>query len=194
MVRVVYILFMVYIGSVSAAMAQARHWTHPDYLQLQYAGSVGYISGGLGYDIFKERGRMSVHFGHVPASKGGSLNIFSGKLMYVPAVYPVSERIAINPFDFGVMISYHLGSDFRSRWPDHRYPENYYWWQTSFRFHLNAQPSVTVRIRDHTTFKTLTGYLDINSNELYLVSFFQNLRSIPAYKILKLGVGVRLHY
>lgn len=120
-----------------ASFAQERHWTYPDFITAQYAGSIGYLSGGIGYDILKNRARVTVHYGHVPKWKGGPLNIFATKFLYVPAVYQVTDRAAISPFDFGLMVSYHLGSNFRSRWPTHRYPERYYWWQTSFRFHLN---------------------------------------------------------
>ena len=109
-------------------------------------------------------------------------------------MYPVTERAVITPFDLGLMISYHLGSDFRSRWPSHRYPDSYYWWQTSFRFHLSYQPSITILLRDHTVFKTVTAFLDVNANELYLVSMFQNLKTIRPYDAFKLGAGVRLHY
>ena len=174
--------------------SQERHWSHPDFAELQYAGSIGYVSGGLGYDILRNNARISAHFGHVPKWKGGTINIFATKFFYVPSVHQVSERVLETPFDFGLMISYHLGSDFRSRWPSHRYPERYYWWQTSFRFHLSYQPSVTIAIRDHTVFKTVTAFLDANANELYLVSMFQNLKTIRPYDAFRLGAGIRLHY
>jgi hypothetical protein len=178
----------------NAAISQESHWTHPDFVEAQYAGSIGYISGGAGYDILRNRARVSLHFGHVPKWKGGTMNIFATKFLYVPAVYQISEKAVIHPFDFGMMVSYHLGSDFRSRWPSHRYPESYYWWQTSFRFHFNFQPSVSILIRDHTVFKTLTAFLDINANELYLISMFQNTKTIRPYDAFKLGAGIRLHY
>ena len=186
-------IFLLLFGT-GLTQAQERHWSHPDFLQLQYAGSIGYLSGGVGYDIFRNHARASLHFGHVPKGKGGALNIFSTRLMFVPGSYSAGKRVIISPYDIGLMISYHLGSDFRSRWPDHRYPENYYWWQTSFRFHLNYQPSVTVHIRNHTVFKSVTAYLDVNTNELYLVSLFQNLETLRPGDILKLGFGIRAHY
>lgn len=176
------------------SFTQERHWTHPDFITAQYAGSIGYLSGGVGYDIFKNRVRLSAHYGHVPKWKGGPLNIVATKFIYDPAVYQLTDRAAIRPFDFGLMVSYHMGSNFLSRWPTHRYPESYYWWQTSFRFHLNYQPSITILLREHTVFKTVTAFLDINANELYLVSMFQNLKTIRPHDAFKLGAGIRLHY
>ncbi len=187
---------LIWVSLVAAipVLAQERHWSHPDFLQLQYAGSIGYLSGGVGYDVFRYRARASLHFGYVPGDKGGPLNIFSTRLVFAPAVYSVGKRITVNPFDIGFMISYHLGSNFRTRWPSHRYPENYYWWQTSFRVHLNYQPSLTIRLRDHTIIKSVSAYLDVNANELYLVSLFQNLESLRPGDVVKLGIGIRANY
>ena len=176
------------------AFAQERHWSSPDHVILQYAGSIGYVSGGVGHNVFKGKARASLHFGHVPKAVGGPLNIFSTKLLFVPRRYQVSERVVVNPFDAGLMISYHLGETFQSKWPEHQYPENYYWWRTSFRFHLNLESSVTMKMKDNTTFKAATGYLELNSNELYLVSLFQNRRSLMLWDVLMVGAGVRLHF
>jgi hypothetical protein len=192
--RTVLIILFVFVN-LTIGRSQERHWSTPDYLVLQYAGSIGYLSGGVGYNVFKDRARASLHFGHVPKTVGGPLNIFATKLMVVPRrPYRLSDRSTLSPFDFGLMVSYHLGEDFRSTWPEHRYPERYYWWQTSFRLHLNYQPSVTIKIRDHTTFKAVSGYLELNTNELYLISLFQNLHALRVWDVMKLGAGMRLHF
>jgi len=175
-------------------LSQGRKGMNPDFLQSQYAGSIGFLSVGVGYDIFKERARVSISYGYVPKVYGGPLNVLATKLMFVPAVYRLSEKIVVNPFDFGLMVSYHMGSDFRTRWPSHRYPENYYWWQTSFRFHLNYQASLTYELSRKNIFKSWTAYLDLNSNELYLISYGQNHHSLKLGDIIKVGVGLRLHY
>jgi hypothetical protein len=178
----------------SNGFAQERHWTSPDELILQYAGSIGQFSGGVGYDIFKGRGQTSFHYGHVPKRVGGTLNVFAAKLVYIPRVWKVSERTTIRPLDLGFMISYHLGEDFTTDWPSTRYPKNYYWWQTSFRLHLLAQPSITIKIREHTVFRYITGYLEINTNDLYLVSYFQNTKGLSPEDIFVLGIGTRFHF
>jgi hypothetical protein len=173
--------------------AQDRALFSPDHLILQYAGSIGEVSGGVGYNVFKGKARASLHFGHVPKAEGGPLTILSTKLIFIPRSYRISERAIINPFDAGLMVSYHFGEAFQSTWPSH-YPENYYWWKTTFRFHLNIESSITVKIRDHTTFKAITGYIEFNSNELYLVSFFQNMESLRLADVVMLGAGAKFHF
>lgn len=183
-----------FLLSTITSFSQERHWSNPDHLIVQYAGSIGYFSGGVGYNVFKGKARASLHYGHVPKAVGGPLNIFATKLLFVPRRYQVSERVVINPFDAGLMISYHLGETFMSRWPEHQYPENYYWWMTSFRFHLNLESSVTLKVREHTAFKAITGYVELNANELYLVSLFQNRRSLSVFDVVMLGAGARFHF
>jgi hypothetical protein len=180
--------------TAALAAQDQRHWSSPDHLILQYAGSIGYVGGGAGYDVFRKKARASFHFGHVPKARGGPLNIFATKLLFIPRSYEVSRRVSFNPFDAGLMISYHLGSDFRSKWPEHQYPRNYYWWQTSFRFHLNLESSVTFKVRDYTTFKAVTAYIECNTNELYLISVFQNRHALSIGDVIKLGAGARFHF
>jgi hypothetical protein len=189
-----FVIILLIVISVIDLNAQERHWSSPDYLVLQSAGSIGYVSGGVGYDVFRKKARASFLFGHVPKSVGGPLNVLAGKLMFVPRRYHISDRVFVNPFDAGLMISYHVGSDFRSTWPSHQYPENYYWWKTSLRFHLNLESSVTFVIRDYTIFKTVTPYVEFNSNELYLVSFFQNRNALRVTDIIMIGAGARFHF
>ncbi len=188
------LIFLLVLFPVAIVSAQHKHWTTPDQLVVQYAGSIGYVSGGVAYKIFKDRARTSFHYGYVPRAVGGPLNIFAGKFFFIPNTYKLSRNAVLNPFDVGLMVSYHLGKTFRSRWPDQQYPRNYYWWQTSFRFHLNLQSSVTWKLRDHTKFKYITGYIELNSNELYLISYFQNMHGLSPKDVIMLGVGTRLQF
>jgi hypothetical protein len=72
-------------------MSQNRNGAAPDFVTGQYAGSIGYFSIGTGYDIFKHNARVSAHFGTVPKSQGGLLNIVTGKIFFVPKTFRVSE-------------------------------------------------------------------------------------------------------
>ena len=118
----------------------------------------------------------------------------SGRFLFVPKTYRLSDRVTLSPFNAGLMISYHMGSEFRTTWPQHRYPERYYWWQTAFRLHVNLQPAVTIHLSDDTIFKSLSAYVDLNTNELYAVSFGKNPHAISFWDIWMLGAGVRLNY
>ena len=175
-------------SSVSAQQAGLR----PDFANIQYAGSIGFISGGIGYDVFK-RHQLSLHYGHVPERLGGVLHIIAAKLMFNIWSHRVSEHVTITPFDAGVMVSYHFGSQFRSRWPSHRYPDSYYWRKSSLRAHLAAESSVTFDF-DEKGIRSITAFVGLNTNELYLISFLKNTRSLALTDIVKVGYGVRVRF
>ncbi|RZJ63061.1 MAG: hypothetical protein EOO47_28980, partial [Flavobacterium sp.] len=56
----------------------------PDEINLQYAGSIGFVSAGAGYHFFKEKTTLSFHIGYVPESLGGELTIVAIKFEYKP--------------------------------------------------------------------------------------------------------------
>jgi hypothetical protein len=166
----------------------------PDFVTLQYAGSIGYVSAGTGYDIFKGKSRISGHYGVVPTSKGGPLNILTAKIFFKPKVFRVKNHITINPLDIGLMVSYHFGRNFESRWPDELTPKGYYWWPTALRAHLATETSVTYRFQEKQWLHALTGYIEFNTNELYLVSYIQNTGALQLSDIIKVGGGLRITF
>lgn len=164
----------------------------PDFATAQYAGSIGFASIGVGYDV-KARSRISLHYGYVPASLGGTLNIVAGKYAFVPMQLERSARLTIQPVAIGAMLTYHFGENFYSKWPSHRYPEGYYWWKSSLRFHVLAESSFTYTL-SNSFFKTVSGYLEFNTNDLYAVSYALNTSGIHFFDIIKLGAGIRVRF
>lgn len=61
------------------------------------------------------------------------------------------------------------------------------------RFHLNTQTSFTYRLKSDRV-QSVTGFVDLNVNELYLVSYVKNARSLSITDIVKVGYGVRLNF
>jgi hypothetical protein len=191
MKRLIFILTLVLLASATRAQKKG---IAPDFAVVQYAGSIGYISAGLGYDLFQNRGRASVHFGSVPRSEGGPLNIMALKVIGEPWTIAVTERTTINPLDVGLMVSYHMGDDFKTNVPDLLAKRNYYWWHTNLRVHLITETSVTVKMDRGRFFRKITGYIELNSNDLYMVSYASNASTLKLYELVKAGVGVRLNF
>jgi hypothetical protein len=175
-------------------VAGQRSAAAPDFFVVQYAGSIGYFSAGAGYDIFQNRGRASLHFGTVPKGEGGPLNIFCAKVFIEPWTVGLSEHMTLNPLDVGLMVSYHMGDDFKLSVPDYFASRNYYWWHTAMRLHLATESSLTIKMDPHRFFKKFTAYAELNSNDLYLVSFVSNAETLKFEELIKLGIGVRLSF
>lgn len=189
-ISILFFLFGIYIPST----AQRSDALKPDFIVLQHAGSIGFISTGIGYSVFKEKGRASLHYGFVPKPLGGPLNILSAKVFFEPLSLPVWHRVTMNPIDFGIMGSYHYGSGYESRWPSDQYPEGYYWWNPAIRVHVGMESSVTIRFKKDHPLRSASAYIEFNTNELYLVSYLQNTRTIRFMDIVKIGTGARLYF
>ncbi len=180
-------------GMAGEVKAQGLRVLLPDYVNIQHAGSVGWLSVGIDYDIFKGKGRLGARYGTVPKNLGGPLRLASTSIFYEPLVVKLSPRLTINPVDVGLKMSYHFGDRFYTELPS-RYPEGYYWWKSALRFHLATQTSLTWNLYEKSKIKSVTGYVELNTNELYLVSYLQNVRSLRPSEIIKAGLGVRLKF
>jgi hypothetical protein len=187
-----YILLVIVVLLSVEGFGQVKK-VKPDFAVLQYGGSIGFVNVGVGYDIFKDNARLSLHYGYVPKSKGGQLDLVAGKLLFHTNTFKISKKIQIEPLASGIMLSYYFGDRFTSRWPDSRYPDGYYWWSTSFRAHVNIQTSMNFVI-DRKRLKSITCYVDLNTNDLYLISYVQNRHSLKLMEIIKAGYGIRVNF
>lgn len=162
----------------------------PHFYAMQYGGSIGYLSVGAGYNLGSKT-RLSVHYGFVPEDVGGPLHVVAAKFMYSPWLIEIDPKVKLNLLDVGLLFSYHFGHQFASSWPSYRYPDGYYWWKTSLRYHLAIENSI--RIYTKGAIQSVSLYVEANTNDLYLVSYVQNTDALNLIDIFKLGVGVRLH-
>lgn len=173
-------------------------WWLPTSGLLQHAGSIGYISGGVGYNLNK-RGRTTLDllYGHVPKSKGGPLNIFTAKIAWRPFSVKLWDWGILHPLNPGFFVSYHGGRHFDSKWDDNNYPKGYYWWSTAIRPHISISHEVILfpkMIKKSIPLEKIGLYVEYNANELYLISHFQNKEVSTIQKTFKMGLGIRTYF
>jgi hypothetical protein len=172
--------------------SQSKGKLIPDELTLQHAGSIGYFSVGAGYNIFKSNGNFRIFYGYIPEEKGGEYNIISAKLNFITSRLKISDKIELQPSNVGMFVAYHASGDLSSTWPSNRYPEGYYWWRPSTRFHLSVEQRVYHQFIDK-KIKGISYFTEFNVNELYIVSLWQNVRSLDLHEVIKLGFGLTIH-
>ncbi|MGN7889928.1 hypothetical protein ACN9ML_01275 [Dyadobacter endophyticus] len=165
----------------------------PDHLGVQYAGSIGWVSVGTGYDLFRSRIRTGLHYGYLPKDFGGELHILSASVYCQPLKIKVAKAFTIHPLDIGIKSAYHFGDQFYLNWPE-RFPRGYYWWKSALRLHLATESSVTRELKNAGSIKAVTGYIELNTNDLYLVSYVLNPTVLAITDIIKIGCGIRIHF
>lgn len=177
---------------------KAQKFLIPETAMVQRAGSIGYNSFGAGYNLFrKNTGSLDLTWGYVPKSKGGRQDIFAAKFAYRPFNIKIKDLVVINPINPGVFVSYHPGGKFHTTFNKKQYPKGYYWWSSAFRIHVSLSTEIKINMpqsMSSTGIEQVSIYTELNTNELYAVSWFKNRNYLPFQDILKLGIGVKAYF
>lgn len=186
------------MSRTSAVMAQFPQGLIPKSALSQYAGSIGFFSAGVGYELFKnERGSLDFMYGFVPKNRGGRLHIATVKFAYRPFEVRLNDWAKLYPVNPGAFLSYHFGPRFDFQWDKDTYEKGYYWWSTALRPHISLGTEVKIdtrKVAPALKIKSLSVYSEFNTNELYLVSYYQNAGTLSVTDIFKLGFGLRVAF
>ncbi len=199
-----YILIVIIGLSVNSLFAQETNnvkvqdssaWNKflPDYVKLQYAGGIGFLSAGVGYTFFKQHLDVSLFYGYVPkwftVDDLHSISLqFTVKLFRIR----VSENVEILPLNIGWYVHHTFGSEFWVKLPDN-YPDGYYWWSPGRNAGIFLEGEIKTKLlANKTPASGLAFYVRAGSRGLYLASKVGN-KSIPLTDIIELGFGVTLY-
>jgi hypothetical protein len=193
----IYTLSCIFVFNVNKIHAQFPKFLVPKDIVIQHAGSIGFMSAGIGYPVFKnKRGSLDFNYGYVPEKRGGTLHILSGKFAYRPWKFKIKEGINFYPVNPGVFVTYHFGKQFDFYWDKDTYEEGYYWWSTALRPHISISTELeldALKIFKTSKIKGIRLYSEVNTNELYLASYYKNAGTVSLADIFKLGIGLRIH-
>lgn len=170
-------------------------WYVPDFVTAQYAGSIGVVSAGVGYEILKHKANADLLFGYVPSSLAGErpLRTVTLKFTAEPTKIRLSKRTDIHPLTIGTYFSYTFGREFSSDLPSW-YPTGYYWWSEAVRVNLFIGGNVRMASNRIKSGSRITAYYEIGTNEIKLVSYAQNKSALNIWSILHAGIGVKYHF
>ncbi|MDQ3047368.1 MAG: hypothetical protein M3R27_07450 [Bacteroidota bacterium] len=162
----------------------------PTYLTGQYAGSMGFASIGVGSSVTTKT-TLSLHYGYVPSEFGGKLHINTLKYSYQP-FFLKHRNVQWKPLNPTFFITYHWGNKYYVFWPKDMYPKDYYWWTSAFRFHPALSSELTLMKKNEQPLASL--FLEANTNDLYIFSYYKNQEYLSLADIIKLGAGIKIHF
>ena len=166
----------------------------PSHTVIQYAGSVGLISTGLGWDYGKKnQWETTVMLGFLPKYNSDNRKItFTLKQNYTPWSLPLKkEQLTVEPLTCGLFLNTIFSEEFWVEEPD-RYPKGYYGFSTRIRTHLFIGQRITHHFKGKDKrHKSITGYYELNTCDLYIVSMFTNPHYLGLKDILHLGAGIK---
>lgn len=187
-------IFLLLISGRLSAQEKFLKSITPDNIGMQYAGSIGYMSLGVGYNLFKEKTNLSFHYGYVPEIKGGELHIAAVKFEYKPFAIKISDKLIFHPLNPVIFASYTFGKNFGFKFDRDIYAKGYYFWSPALREHLGLSSEIKILGDKSSKIKSISLYAEANTNDLYMVSWFENRTTTPLHYIFQMGFGVRMNF
>lgn len=166
----------------------------PTHFKWQYAGGMGFMSFGFGWDYGKKsRWETDLFFGFLPKSKSDRFYLTSTlKQNYIPWNISIKDRFSVDPFYCGLYINTIFGKQFWVKQPD-RFPKKYYTFATKIHTYLFVGQRFTINtnLRTKSHMKGITFYYELSSCDLYLFSYFGN-KYLSLKDVLGLSFGIKL--
>lgn len=165
----------------------------PKYQNLQFAGSIGLLSAGVGWDYGRQRQwETEIMFGFIPEFSSDKTKLtFTLKQNYSPWEVSLGKNWILEPLETGLFMNTVLASDFWVKEPE-KYPNNYYKFSTRVRFHVFLGQRIALDLGNNFPFRRITAYYELSTCDLYLISKFSN-KYIKTWDILSLSFGLKFH-
>jgi len=142
-----------------------KSWYVPDYAKLQFAGNIGFLSFGIGYELFNNRLQSDILYGYVPYSIGGAtIHTISQKNTFVLYEYERSRYI-ISP-TAGFSTNFETGNNSFLILPD-KYPKGYYV-SNAIHFTLFIGGKIHKTLAQQSKIKGLDFYVELGTVDNYL--------------------------
>ncbi|RHJ78853.1 hypothetical protein [Parabacteroides sp. AM08-6] len=164
----------------------------PRYAKIQFAGSMGMLSIGPGWNYGNNHWETDMLLGLVPRNADRhAMATFTLKQNYIPWNIPIGEHFSFEPLSCGLYFNTLFDRDFWVREPS-RYPDGYYGFSTRIRSHVFMGERFTINLPHNRSWhKSITFFYELSTCDLYLISAFGNSYLKPK-DYLSLSFGIKL--
>lgn len=176
-----------------------KHWNAiiPTQTVVQYAGNMGLVSAGAGWDYGRHK-QWETHllFGVLPKYDSHRAKLtMTLKENYIPWRISLPKNLQIAPLTCGLYFNTIFDSEFWGKEPG-RYPENYYpFLKTKLRANIFAGQGITANIphSQRKFLKSLTAFYEVSTCDLYIRAMFQD-KNLKLHDIVGLSIGVKMQW
>lgn len=174
-----------------------EYWAEliPTQFIMQYAGNMGFMSIGIGWDYGKHKQwETNLMFGYLPkiSSHRGKLTM-TLKENYLPWSMYLKQGWMLEPLSCGLYINTVFGSEFWDNQPS-RYPDKYYEpLNTKIRLNVFLGQRITkiIPANKRKFLKSISAFYEVSACDLYLRLLFME-KKVTLGDILCLSVGVKM--
>lgn len=172
------------------------HWEKliPTHTKVQFAGNMGLLSFGTGWDYGKKnQWETDVFLGFIPKYDSKRTKVtMTLKQNYMPWSLNLGRGFSTEPLTCGIYFNTVFGNEFWVHEPD-RYPKGYYGFSSKIRSHIFLGQRLTYDIdtQRRYTAKSITFFYELSTCDLYLISAATNSYLRPR-DYLSLSFGLKL--
>lgn len=169
----------------------------PQYGKVQFAGNMGLLSFGFGWDYGKNsQWETDILLGLVPhySSKKAKMT-FTLKENFTPWALPLGKTpLLLEPLSCGLYLNTIFSDQFWRKQPD-RYPDGYYEFSTRVRIHIFVGQRIRLDIPAEKRFfaEDISLFYEISTCDMLLISAATN-RYLKPKDYLSLSLGVKLQF
>lgn len=176
------LLLCVFVAGVQAQAEKKKTGIAPHYAKLQFAGSIGFLSAGVGYEFAKKKLQADVYYGYVPEKIGG-INIHSvtGKLTWLPLSLN-RKNTTYHLLTTGFLVNYAFG-------------KQYDFSEEAFEYYgFPTAAHVGLFVGGGITHNKLGLYYELGSTDRDIVSYVNNTKGIRFHEIINIGIGAKFSF
>ena len=174
-----------------------EYWAEliPTQFIMQYAGNMGFMSIGIGWDYGKHKQwETKLMFGYLPkiSSRRGKLTM-TLKENYLPWSMYLKQGWMLEPLSCGLYLNTVFGSEFWGNQPS-RYPDKYYEpLNTKVRIHVFLGQRITkiIPANKRKFLKSISAFYEVSACDLY-VRLLVMEKKVRLQDIMCLSVGVKM--
>lgn len=168
----------------------------PTHSKIQFAGNMGLLSIGTGWDYGKRnQWETDLLLGFIPkySSKKGKVTM-TLKQNYMPWSIDLGKGFSTEPLACGLYLNTVFGNQFWVSEPE-RYPRGYYGFSSKMRIHIYLGQRLTYDIDPKRRFlaKSVTFFYELSTCDLYLISAVTNHYLRPR-DYLSLSFGLKFQW
>lgn len=165
----------------------------PTQTIIQYAGNMGMLSIGAGWDYGKRKQwETNLLLGYLPKHDSKHAKItMTLKENFIPWKIDIGKNFVFEPLSTGLYVNTVFGREFWATQPD-KYPEGYYKFATKIRLNVFVGQRITKCLDGENLLRTrgITLFYEVSSPDMYIFTKIKN-SSLSVFDIISLSLGVK---
>ncbi|WP_299665683.1 hypothetical protein [uncultured Polaribacter sp.] len=167
-------------------------WYLPDYAKIQFAGNIGLLSVGVGYEIIHRAWYSEFLYGYVPesVSEAEKIHLITIKNTFPICTKEMGTNFTLSPI-VGFTASLETGNNSFLKVPE-KYPKGYYI-TNAIHFTLFTGVSIHKKFPNSKMIKGADFYFELGTVETYLWYAITS-KEVKLNDIFSTAIGVNLYF